>query len=165
MAFTTEQLLRWQPNLQKFARKLLNRTKNLPITYEDLVQETFLRALSKQHQFDGGDLRAWLFAILYSLYINICRHENRMFAYQPLEGVLELESIIDDRQQTEINAIIQDIVKGFEKLTKSQKDLLNEIIFNDISYDECAAKYNLPIGTVRSRLTRGRAKLERLIDY
>jgi RNA polymerase sigma-70 factor (ECF subfamily) len=153
----------------------LRMTKN-PESAEDLVQETYAKAFSSFHQFtEGTNLRAWLYRILTTTFINMYRKEQR----QPLiaDGELEEWQIAEAATHTSDKGKSAE-VEALEKLPDSEiRNALQElpeefrlaIYFVDVegfSYKEVADILNIPAGTVMSRLHRGRKLLrESLADY
>jgi len=153
----------------------LRYTKN-PDDARDLVQDTYLKAFASFHQFEPGtNLKAWLYRVLTTTFINNYRKEQR----QPLISNAELE----DWQIAEAASHTSDQgksaeVEALEKMPDSDvKRALQEIpeefrmavYFSDVegfSYKEIAEILDIPTGTVMSRLHRGRKQLRALLmDY
>ena len=163
------------PFLDALYSAALRMTKN-PENAQDLVQETYAKAFASFHQFtEGTNLRAWLYRILTTTFINIYRKEQR----QPLIADAELEEwqIAEAATHTSDQGKSAE-VEALEKLPDSDvKNALQElpeefrlaVYFADVegfSYKEIADILNIPTGTVMSRLHRGRKLLrEALADY
>ncbi len=146
---------------------------------EDLVQETYLRAYRSFHTFqDGTNLRAWLFRILTNAYINSYRAKQR----RPIESDLaEIEDLYLYRRlgSMEAAAASQSAEEQFldlftdDEVKKALEDLPENfrlpVLLADVqgfSYKEIAEMLEIPIGTVMSRLHRGRKAMQRaLYDY
>jgi RNA polymerase sigma-70 factor (ECF subfamily) len=144
---------------------------------EDLVQETFLRAYRSFHTFaEGTNLRAWLFRILTNTYINTYRAKQRRVKENELADIddLYLYRRIADVDQAARSA--EDTL--FELFTDDEvKAALEELpeVFRlpvlladveEFSYKEIADMLDVPIGTVMSRLHRGRKQMQKLLaDY
>jgi RNA polymerase sigma-70 factor (ECF subfamily) len=141
----------------------------------DLLQETFMKAFRFWDKYEKGtNIRAWLFRIMKNSYINRYRKETRepgMVDYDDVENFYD--SIRDDStdsndlQKRMYNNMLSDEVT--EALQSLPEDFRTVVILCDIEglmYDEISEFLNCPIGTVRSRLHRGRKMLEeKLYDY
>lgn len=135
---------------------------------EDLAQEAIVRAFDAYDRFDGTNFKAWLLRILTNLYINRYRQRQRgpQFSSIDEEGVLEPvadEGYLTDRQVFDglVGAEVE------EALAKVPEDFRLTVILSDIegmSYQEIADATEVPIGTVRSRLARGRALLRKHLE-
>lgn len=163
------------PYLDALYSAALRMTKN-PESAEDLVQETFAKAFTSFHQFtEGTNLRAWLYRILTTTFINIYRKEQR----QPLisDGEIEEWQIAeaathtsDQGKSAEVEALEQlpdsDIKIALQELPEEFRLAVYFADVEGFSYKEVAEILNIPPGTVMSRLHRGRKLLrESLADY
>ena len=163
------------PFLDAMYSAALRMTKN-PESAEDLVQETFAKAFSSFHQFtEGTNLRAWLYRILTTTFINIYRKEQR----QPLISDGELEEwqlaeaathTSDQGKSAEIEALEQlpdsDIKNALQAMPEEFRLAVYFVDVEGFSYKEVAEILNIPTGTVMSRLHRGRKLLrESLAEY
>lgn len=135
---------------------------------QDLSQEAIIRAYEAFDRFDGRNFKAWILRILTNLYINRYRQRQREAPTGSLdeEGAFEPvaeNGIVPDRQ-------LFDNLMGAEveeALGKVPADFRTAVILSDVegmSYEEIAEATNVPIGTVRSRLARGRAILRRELE-
>ena len=144
------------PRLRRYARAL---TRDMSRA-DDLVQSCLTRAVAKQHLWQHGtDLRAWLFTILHNQHVNDVRRSIR-------EGTLV--ELADAPQLTvQSNAIpalqLRDLETALGKLAPEQRQVILLVGLEGMAYDEVAAVLNVPVGTVRSRLSRGRDQLRRLM--
>jgi len=144
------------PRLRRYARALTRDANRA----DDLVEECLVRALAKQHLFQPGtNLRAWLFTLLHNQHVNDIR---RAAPYGNPVGVDELAPV-----PVEGNAIPSVELKGLEraiaKLPIEQRQAVLLVGLEGMPYDEVASVLNVPIGTVRSRLSRGRDLLRYLM--
>jgi RNA polymerase sigma-70 factor, ECF subfamily len=144
---------------------------------EDLVQETYLRAYRSFDQFEPGtNLKAWLFRILKNTFINEYRKRRAVPPQEDFAGLEEsFESRVDsDRiakiRNPEEEALERSMDEGVQRaLDALPEDYRMAILLADLegfSYKEIAEILEVPIGTVMSRLYRGRKMLEtQLLDY
>jgi RNA polymerase sigma-70 factor (ECF subfamily) len=144
------------PRLRRYARALTRDVSRA----DDLVQSCLTRAVAKQHLWQPGtDLRAWLFTILHNQHVNDVRRLVR-------EGnTVELG---DAPQLTvQSNAIpsleLRDLERAIHKLPEEQRSVILLVGLEGMRYEEVAAVLDVPVGTVRSRLSRGRDQLRRLM--
>lgn len=168
-----EQALPFTDQLYAAAMRL---SKN-PSDAADLVQETFLKAYQSFHQFEQGtNLKAWLYRILTNTYINVYRKKTKEGFTQALDDLEEwqvgdAESLTQtSTRSAEAEAIDRmpaSVVK--DALYELPEDFRMAVYFADVegfSYQEIADIMDTPLGTVMSRLYRGRRLLrERLADY
>lgn len=148
-----DHMIEYLPALHRFAGSL---TKN-PHDAEDLVHDCVERALSREDQFEPGtNLRAWLFTICRNLFLNKCRKNSRRGKSIPYE---DYESEIAVKPAQEISLNMEDTKDAIRSLPQIDKDVLSLVAINGVRYDEAAIKLNVPVGTVRSRLSRARSRL------
>jgi RNA polymerase sigma-70 factor, ECF subfamily len=149
-----DELVRWIPNLRAFALSLTQSAQHS----DDLVQETLVKALTNLDKFQTGtNLRAWLFTILRNSFYNGIRY-RKYHQTTALEdagpGFLEL------RASQEKYIEFQDVLKSLSRLAPEQREAIILIAAEGLSYEEAAAVCNCPVGTVKSRLSRARQRLE-----
>lgn len=155
----TEELIAEQiPKLRRYARALLSD----PVRADDLVQEALERALSRSHLWQPGtDIRAWMFTILHNVHVNNQRQRRYRDDYQELT---------DDRPEMATPATqersleIRDLARGLELLPNAQRQVVLLVGLEGMNYKQVAAVLDIPIGTVMSRLHRGREALRRLMN-
>jgi RNA polymerase sigma-70 factor (ECF subfamily) len=145
------------PRLRRYARAL---TRNADRA-DDLVQETLLRAISKCHLWQTGtDIRAWLFTIMHNLYVNMVRRAVRDEATVDIEQMSSSLVAVTDptasRQLHELEATLA-------RLPAEQREVILLVGLEGMSYETAAEVLSVPVGTVRSRLSRGRQALRHLM--
>lgn len=161
-ADTAERIERHIPALRRFAQALLRDGA----AADDLVQDCLERALSRWHlRRAEGDLRAWLFTILHNLFLNGRRGAGRRGEAVPVEEETGA-TLADDAAASaaEGRLIWRDALAGLAALPEEQRVVLLLVGVEDFSYEETARMLGVPPGTVMSRLSRGRARLHRLIE-
>ena len=151
-----EQLRELIPRLRRFALSLTRHASNA----DDLVQNCLERALgSVDSKRPEGDLRAWLFTILYRQFVDNHRRSRRY------ARMLEFFTGRDDTQpSTERTVLAQSTLEAFEQLNPEQRALLLWVSVEGLSYKEVAEILDVPIGTVMSRLSRARNALRQLSE-
>jgi len=130
---------------------------------EDLVQETFGKAITRLHQLRQADhARQWLFRILRNAYLHRVRDERKRRTV-PLDAVGDLPAA----QESDTPAVDPaDLQAALNDLDESFRTPLILFYFEEFSYRDIAAQLELPIGTVMSRLARGKAYLRsRLVAH
>jgi RNA polymerase sigma-70 factor (ECF subfamily) len=162
-----EELTRLQPRLFAFACRLRRLDED---EAADLTQDTLVRAFSKHDRFtdDGkpGSLRRWCFTIMYNLHINRLRNQYRetgVVMPWPSINNKELYQDIAGADSVQENAtwtvLAKEVGEAMDTLEGGQRRAIVEIAINGRSYDEAAEICDIPVGTIRSRLSRGRSAL------
>jgi len=144
------------PPLRRYARALLRDASRA----DDLIQDTLLRALAKQHLWQPGtNLRAWLFTLMHNLHVNLVRQSLREGAMVDVEDVsADLVATTDPTASRQL----REIEEAIAQLPIEQRQVLLLIGLEGIRYDEAAVILGVPVGTVRSRLSRARESLRKL---
>jgi len=145
------------PRLRRYARAL---TRNMVLA-DDLVQETLLRAVQKQHLWEPGtDLRVWLFTIMHNQYVNQLKRIMRDSAIIQLnecaQGLVATTDPTASRQ-------LRELERALGELPEEQREVILLVGLEGMSYDQAAAILNVPVGTIRSRLSGGREALRKLL--
>ena len=145
------------PRLRRYARAL---TRDLNAA-DDLVQDCLARALSKVHLWQKGtDLRAWLFTILHNQYVN---HVRRAVREGASVGLSETEPNLTSAPNQGKRLELRDLERAIAKLPEEQRAVLLLVGLEGMRYEEVAAVLDVPVGTIRSRLSRGRDMLRHLM--
>lgn len=156
------QLVESESVLENFAYSL---THN-PDEAKDLVQETFLKALLHKKAYkEGTNLRAWLFTIMKNTFINNYRRNKKVQSVITKEDSTPWINNIAGNviYQADHNTKYAQIVMLINSLPEEQK-IPFEMINQGYKYWEIAEKFNIPIGTVKSRIFLARQKLNQLLD-
>lgn len=144
-----------------------------PAEAEDLVQETYLRAIRAAHQFrPGTNLRAWLFQILRNTFFTRYKRKGREpEAMDPevLDGMASPGGMVspDDRLAASADGTAGlDLTAALDRLPEEYRSVVLLADLEDFSMGEIAAIMDCPVGTVKSRLFRARGILKGLLrDY
>jgi RNA polymerase sigma-70 factor (ECF subfamily) len=146
------------PRLRRYARALTRSGDRA----DDLVQETLLRAIAKAHLWQTGtDIRAWLFTIMHNQYVNMVRRAMREEANVDIEQISA--SLVATTDPTASRQLCE-LERALARLAPEQREVILLVGLEGMSYEAAARILNVPIGTVRSRLSRGREVLRRLLD-
>jgi RNA polymerase sigma-70 factor (ECF subfamily) len=161
MADLSQQIEAEIPRLRRYARAL---TRDV-IAADDLVQNCLVRALSKQHLWqEGTDLRAWLFTLLHNQYVNDVRRAVRQGNLVEMSAKMaESEPSLSRAAGQEQSVELRDLDRALAKLPQEQRAAILLIGLEGMPYEAAAEILGIPTGTVRSRLSRGREELRRLM--
>jgi RNA polymerase sigma-70 factor, ECF subfamily len=145
------------PRLRRYARALTRSAERA----DDLVQDTLLRALSKAHLWQPGtDLRAWLFTVMHNQDVNLVRRAMRD------EGAVDIDQLSSSLVATTdptASRQLHELDRALGCLPEEQRAVILLVGLEGMSYEAASEVLNVPIGTVRSRLSRGRDALRRLM--
>lgn len=129
-------------------------------TADDLVQDCLERAVSRwRSRRVDGDVRAWLFAILNNCFLDDRRRDKRRGRHVTLDEMTEPRA----EAQQDAGLHYMDVAQAFEQLPEEQRSVILLIGVEDMQYSEAALVLGVPIGTVMSRLSRGRERLRQLV--
>ena len=168
-----DEAMQYAPQLYSAALRMTRNASDA----EDLVQETFLKAYRSFAGFqEGTNLRAWLFRILTNTYINVYRAKQRRPIETDLDDVEDLymyrrigalQSSARSAEDQMFDLFTDDEVK--QSLEELPENFRLPVLLADVegfAYKEIAEMLDIPIGTVMSRLHRGRRAMQkRLFDY
>lgn len=151
---TNQQLVAEMPGLRKFAYKLTGNAANA----EDLFQNTLLRALEKKDLFeDGHSVFSWVSKMMYNLFVSDYRTKIRFESQYDPELAIANASVTPDY---ETSRQVEQVGKAMHALPESQRNVLMMVCVHNMSYEDVAHKLGVPVGTVRSRLSRAREALK-----
>jgi RNA polymerase sigma-70 factor, ECF subfamily len=149
-------------NLAELTPELFGRALRMsrsPATAEDLVQDTVERAMRfEAHYQPGTNLRAWVYQILFSVFVTRCRRARRernamsVLAVDPCAWTLP-EASADMRE------LSPPVARALASLPSGFRDAVVLVDLDELSYKDAAKKLGVPVGTVMSRLHRGRRLL------
>lgn len=144
------------PRLRRYARAMVGDRA----AADDLVQDTLERAWSRFAQWrPGSDLRAWLFGIMHNLRVDQLRRPG--LKTLPMD---EEEFEVPTRATQTDRLEVGDLEAALARLPEEQRAVLLLVALEEMSYDEVAATLGIPVGTVMSRLSRGRERLRLILE-
>ncbi len=149
----SRQLQACLPGLRRYARALAG-----ALHADDLVQDTVERAWRKLDQ-RGGEMRPWLFSIMHNLHVDQLRRPG--LALQELDD----DAVLPAPERAPGQAIaIGEMDAALARLPLGQREVILLVALEQMPYEQVAATLDIPVGTVMSRLSRGRDKLRTLLD-
>lgn len=152
-----QELLATLPHLRAFARGLCGR----PDVADDLVQETAIKAWTARARFQPGtNMRAWTFVILRNHYRSEIRRNRRQGEYDEAAA----ERILVEGPTQEGPLHLDDMQRALQKLPPERREALLLVGAGGFSYEEAAEICECAVGTMKSRVARGRATLAQLLD-
>lgn len=152
-----DQLVALIPSLRSFARGLCGGRDMA----DDLAQDAMTRAWAARSSYaQGTNFRAWMFMILRNQFYTTIRKNSRMTSWDPEAA----ERILVEAPAQQEGIHVSDVAKALQKLPAEQREVLLLIGANGATYEEAAEIIGCAIGTVKSRLARGRKALAVLID-
>ena len=144
------------PRLRRYARAMLGDRA----AADDLVQDTLERAWSRLSQWRAGsDMRAWLFGIMHNLRVDQLRRP-KLIAQSIDKDDFEVPTRPTQTDELEL----RDLDAALGRLPDEQREVLLLVALEEMSYAEIAATLGIPLGTVMSRLSRGRERLRLIMD-
>ena len=145
------------PRLRRYAWVL---TRNWS-RCDDLVQDTLVRALAKEHLWQSGtNMRAWLFTIMHNQNVNAVRSAMREGMTVDIE---EQSSTLVATTDPTVARQLHELDRALAQLPEEQRQVILLVGLEGMSYEDAAAILHIPVGTVRSRLSRGRDALRMLM--
>lgn len=130
-------------------------------TADDMVQDALVKAWTNIDRFEAGtNLRAWLFTILRNTYYS--HHRKRQREVEDGEGTMAATLASKPDHDGRLN--LRDFSDAFDQLTDEQREALILVGAQGFSYEEAAETCEVQVGTIKSRVNRGRARLAELMD-
>jgi len=153
-----ESVERHIPDLRRYARALLRDQNDA----DELVQECLERALARRHFWHGiRDLRAYLFTILHNAYVDLLSSRRRAGISVDLDQVV---TRLARPAPQPVSLELRDLSRALDALPAEQKEIVLLIGLEGMSYQQAAEVLEIPLGTVMSRLSRGREALRRMME-
>jgi RNA polymerase sigma-70 factor, ECF subfamily len=151
VGFDDAQLVALLPRVRRYALVLTRSVDRA----DDLVQQVAVRALEKRHLFqEGTDLGAWLGVLTHNAYVNGVRYATRASCVD-----LDAAGHVPAADDPSVGAELSEVIENLRRLPRPQQRLIIAAALTDDNYEELAAFEDVPSGTIRSRLSRGRDAL------
>lgn len=145
------------PSLRRYARALTGNSW----AADDLVQDTLERACRKwQLWIVGSDLRAWLFTVMHNVYANQVRKATQ----QNQAPIFDVDDVAHELVAPSSTGATLDLQRCLARLPEDQRAVLLLVGVEEMSYAEVAKILAIPMGTVMSRLSRARHRLQEMMD-
>lgn len=160
MSFSAADAERWIPRLRRYALALTGKRE----AADDLIQDTLERAWRKRELWrPGSDLRAWLFTVMHNVHVNAVRsaHPVDLLDEEALDAARE--SALPSSVCAESAIVLSELRTALSRLSDEHRQVILLVGLEQMSYGETAAVLGIPIGTVMSRLARGREQLRLLL--
>jgi len=153
----SDQLAILIPMLRRFARRLCGQQA----LAEDLTQEAVMRSWTARASFTpDSDLRAWVCVILRNCFYTTLRRERRSSTWDP-----ELaDHVLMVRPAQEDSLMLDDVIEAMHHLSSGQREVLMMVGVEGLTYEEAATRCGCALGTIKSRMARGRRAIAVVID-
>src|SRR5690348_2319380 len=153
---------RHAPDLHRYVVRRLG-----PAVADDVVADTFLTAfrLRARYQPDRADARPWLYGIATNLIGRHRRAEVRQYRALARTGVDPVSEPFTDRVEDRVTAAgtARPLAAALARLPAAHRDTLLLVAWGDLTYEQTATSLGVPVGTVRSRISRARARLRKAL--
>jgi RNA polymerase sigma-70 factor (ECF subfamily) len=145
------------PQLRRYALALCHN----PTAADDLVQESVARALTKSQLFNAGtNLRAWLFTIMHNVHISNMRRQK--YVGMPIDPDIAAATLSTQPTQ-EAPLVMKALNRALQVIPDTQRVAVILAGVEGMSYEEISEHLNVPIGTIKSRVSRGRDALRKVL--
>lgn len=156
--FQQEALIHEMDNLRKFALRLTRNQSDA----EDLLQSTVLRALEKKEYFeDGTNLFSWTSKIMFNIFASQYRHKKKFETQYDPEPYIGQVSVNASQEAVTDLATVKQTMK---LLSPEHREMLVLVCIRGMQYEEVSEMLQIPVGTVRSRLSRARKQLQDMLS-
>lgn len=157
MSFEQQDLVTEMDRLYKFAMKLCRSEHDA----EDLLQATVLKALEKKDMFkEGSNLFSWVSTIMYNDFVSSYRRKVKFESKFDCEDIIKNQSVAPSQATL---SELSEVNEAMEQLSEKHRTILIYVCVKGLKYKEVAKLLSIPVGTVRSRLSRAREQLEEIM--
>ncbi len=146
------------PTLRRYARGLLGDAD----AADDTVQDCLEKVVANWHRRRNENPRTWVFSILHNLAVNRIRQKARWGYLPPIEDMPEENHSLAASQDETVYG--GQVMQAIERLLPDYRSVILLVSVEDLSYADAAKVLGIPIGTVMSRLSRGREQLRALLE-
>lgn len=155
-----DEMLALLPRLRRFARSLARDASDA----DDLCQQAVERALRSREQWQPGTrLDAWMYRIMRNIWIDEARARTRRAqTFAPEEDGMNVGD--DGHKAIERNVAITEVDRAMAKLPDEQREVIALVLVEGLAYKEAAEILEIPMGTLTSRLVRGRQALVQMLE-
>jgi RNA polymerase sigma-70 factor (ECF subfamily) len=161
VGFSAADAERWIPRLRRYAHALTGTRE----AADDLTQDTLERAWRKRSLWQPGtDLRAWLFTVMHNVYVNGVRSARSTESLDEIGPAADAVLSMQGGPAADSGVVLGELKAALGQLTPEQREVVLLVGLEQLSYAEAATVLAIPIGTVMSRLARGRERLRQLLD-
>ncbi len=158
MGFQDREIVEELPHIRRFAISLMRHSDKA----DDLVQDCVVRAIANKNSFEAGtNLRSWLFTILHNLFVDSHR---RGFDRWTVTGIPNFADCATVRPRQGDKVLLNEVASAIGALPETQRYVVLLVGMQGYSYEEAAKITGVPVGTVRSRLSRARGTLRELLN-
>lgn len=158
MMLEQNQLINEMTHLRRFAMRLCK----APAQADDLLQSTLLRAIEKREMFESGtDVFKWTSKIMFNLFVSEYRRRTKFETRYDPEICMSNESIEANQENM---VALSEVQAAMKRLSDDHRDVLVMVCVQGMQYQEVAKIMDIPLGTVRSRLSRAREQLGALLE-
>ncbi|HTK84742.1 MAG TPA: sigma-70 family RNA polymerase sigma factor [Patescibacteria group bacterium] len=156
--FNQEALVAEMDHLRRFALRLTGNKSDA----DDLLQSTVLRALENRERFETGtNLFRWSSKIMFNLFVSGYRRRTKFETQFDPDKYMDRQCVAP---QQDTLADLENVRRAMERLSPDHREILLLVCVNGMRYEEVSEMLSIPVGTVRSRLSRAREHLQMLID-
>ena len=156
--FADTELLNESENLKKFALKLTRNDSDA----DDLLQSTLLRAIEKKDLFnEGTNLFSWTSRIMYNMFVSGWRRKSKFESQYDPEPYINSESVSACQ---DVKMEVASVNEAMKELSDEHRNILVLVCVQGMPYQDVADHLDIPIGTVRSRLSRARLQLQAIME-
>lgn len=152
---------RWIPRLRRYALALTGNRE----AADDLTQDALERAWRKRALWQPGtDLRAWLFTVMHNVYVNGVRSARETVSLDEAGPAADAMHAQPAGSAADGGVVLSELRAALAQLAPEQREVVLLVGLEQMSYAEAATVLDVPIGTVMSRLSRGRERLRLMLD-
>jgi len=160
VAFSAADAEQWIPRLRRYAIALTGNRE----AADDLIQDTLERAWRKRGLWQpGSDLRAWLFTVMHNVHVNGVRSIRPMESLDDNEQGADRADAMPAAGSADSGVVLSELRAALARLSDEHRQVILLVGLEQMRYAEAASVLDVPIGTVMSRLARGREQLRRLL--